>query len=109
LAPPVLGQAWACAVRAVLDGMKHLVDAHKLAAEPLRPQAPPPLPATEAPPIPVWRTPWTLTAAMREAIAASPVQLGPVAGVAPFVVSVDTHGEHAVLLGARVDLPWMVP
>ncbi len=46
---------------------------------------------------------------MRDAIAASPVQLGPVARVVPLVVSVDTHGEDAVLLGARMELPWMVP
>jgi hypothetical protein len=109
LAPPVLGQAWAAAVRTVLDGMKHLVDAHKLASEPLRPQVPPPPATPEAPSIPAWRARWTLTGAMREAIAVSPVQVGPVAGVAPLVVSLDTHGEDAVLLGARVDLPWMVP
>jgi hypothetical protein len=110
LAPPVvLGQAWACAVRTVLDGMKHLVDAHKLAAEPLSPHAPPLPPTPEAPSIPAWRARWTLTGAMREAIAASPVQVGPTEAATPLEVSRDTHGENAILLGARVDLPWMVP
>ena len=107
--PVVLGEAWARALRTVLDGMKHLVDAQKVAALPLRPEAP----ASPAPrrrrSIPAWRARWTPAGALREALAASPVQVGPVAGVPPLETGVDSHGQNVVLLGARVELPWMVP
>jgi hypothetical protein len=105
----VIGHAWACAVRTVLDDMKKLVDAHKLATEPLRPDVTPPPRAPEAPIVPALRARWTLNGALRDAIAVSPIQVGPVEGTPPLEVSRDTHGEYAVLLGARVDLPWMVP
>jgi hypothetical protein len=107
--PVVLGEAWARALRTVLDDMKHLVDTQKLADEPLRPEAPVLTAARPIRSIPAWRARWTPAGALREALAASPVQTGPVVGVPPLETGVDSHGQNVVLLGARVALPWMVP
>jgi hypothetical protein len=106
--PAVLGTAWAKAVRAVLDGVKHLVDVEKV--EPHPPILPEAAASTTPPPAPVWRVPvWQPPNRLREAIAKSPVQVGPVSVGPPTESPVDTRGEHAVLLGARVELPWVVP
>jgi len=114
--PSVLGEAWARALRAVIDDMKQSVDAEHLEAAqavgaPIAPIATPRpkvarfwirglTPAHSA---------WLPAHALRDAIAESPVQLTPVAVAPPTESGVDTRGEHAVLLGAKVDFPWLVP
>lgn len=103
--PVVLGPAWARALRAVLDEVKHVVEPQRLAVEPARPAGTPPA----VPSVPAWRAVWLPAHAVREAIAASPVQVGPVSAGPPTETGRDTRGEHAVLLGAQVGLPWMVP
>jgi hypothetical protein len=105
--PAVLGDAWARAVRAVLDGVKQLVDMEKIEAERivyLKASAPP-SPAPPPPVVPAWKP----TSTLRDTLERSPIQVGPV-GVAPPTEAVrDTRGERAHLLGARMELPWMVP
>jgi hypothetical protein len=135
---PVLGEAWARAVRAVLDGMKHLVDAERIEAEqavggPVDARGPQPAARGGSPREPTagarvspgrvvasattWRP-----SAMREAIDAalammreapkppvSPVRLTPIAVAPPTDSPTDTRSEHVVLLGAVVELPWLVP
>jgi hypothetical protein len=105
--PAVLGEAWARAVRAVLDGVKHLVDMDKIEAERivyLKASAPR-SPAPSPPVVPAWKP----TSTLRDALDRSPIQVGPVGVVPPTEAVRDTRDERAVLLGARVELPWMVP
>jgi hypothetical protein len=105
--PAVLGEAWARAVRAVVEGVKHLIDFEKVEAPPLL-GARAAVGPTPSPSVPVWRV-WEPADRLREVIVKSPVQVGPVSISPPTEAPVDTRGEHAVLLGARMELPWMVP
>lgn len=113
--PTVLDEAWARALRAVVEGVKHLVDGERIEAEEaIQPARVPPL----QPVVPAWRTTFTPTwasvvkpavSALRETIATAPVQVTPVVATPPTESPADTRGEHAVLLGARMGLPWLVP
>jgi hypothetical protein len=113
----VLGEAWARAVRAVLDGVKRLVDAERLeAAETLSAKASPVDPCRGSAcdtkplqPVPPVRGAWLPASALREAVEKSPVQVGPVAVAPPTESPTDARGQHAVLLGAKMQLPWLVP
>ncbi len=113
--PAVLGQGWAEAVRAVIDGMKQLVDAERIEAADIGAASGPfattttAAPWGSAPVLPAWRARWLPASALRDAIARSPVQLTPVAAVPPTETTVDTRGEGALLLGARMELPWVLP
>jgi hypothetical protein len=122
--PTVLGEAWTRKLRAALEGVQHALDEEALPMGAL-----PPNPRAEAlealrvthtkevvsrvratpPVVPAWRAAWTPATALREAIAQSPVQVTPVSVAPPSESTVDTRGEHATLLGVRVELPWMVP
>jgi hypothetical protein len=106
--PAVLGERWARALRAVLDGMKHLVDAEWIEAAEIEGTAPV---AGVAPPpsVPAWRAAWTPASALREQVATSPVQVTPIPIEPPTETPVDTRGQHAVLLGVKMELPWMEP
>jgi len=111
--PSVLGEAWAQALRAVIEEMKQSVDAEHLEAA----QAVGAPVATPRPKVGrFWirgltpaHSAWLPAHALRDAIAESPVQLTPVAVAPPTETGVDTRGEHAILLGAKVDFPWLVP
>ncbi len=111
--PSVLGEAWAQALRTVIDGMKQSVDAERLEAvealgarlATVHPRAA----RSWARPL-IWtRSAWIPGHALRDAIEGSPVQLTPVSVTPPTETGVDTRGEHATLLGAKVELPWLVP
>jgi hypothetical protein len=106
--PAVLGERWARALRAVLDEVKHLVDAEWIEASEIGGTVAGPT-ATPPPPVPAWRDEWTPASALREQVTASPVQVTPVPVEPPTETPVDTRGQHAVLLGVKLDLPWMVP
>jgi hypothetical protein len=100
-APRALGDAWERALRAVLDGMRALVDAERTAARQALAPAPP---AKRAPA-------WTaVVPAVREVgqarriVAVHPVTVEPVTETVA-----DVRGQRAVLLGASVGLPWNVP
>jgi hypothetical protein len=98
-----LGDAWSRALRTVLDGMRRAVEEERLAAQKVV-SSEPPLRRT---PTPDWRT--VLPPLVREVVATVPVQVAPMP-IAPASESArDVHGERAVLLGARVGLPWLVP
>jgi hypothetical protein len=106
--PAVLGERWARAMRAVLDEVKRLVDAEWIEAAEIggtvaRADVTPP------PPVPAWRTAWTPASALREQVTASPVRVTPVPIEPPTETPVDTRGQHAVLLGVKMELPWMEP
>ncbi len=115
--PAVLDQAWARAVRAVLDGVKRLMDAERVEATEALGGAPiPPVDHDRvtqvAPPlrfVPAWRAAWTPAKAVREALATAPMQPTPLPIEPPTEADTDTRGEHAVLLGATMTLPWLVP
>ena len=99
--PVTLGDAWARAVNAALDRMRHLVDAEQMVAQGvLGAAAHRPKPPAWAAPLP--RPPKATTA--RFVVQPAPYVVEPVTAAV-----VDTHGEYAVLPGARVELPWMVP
>jgi hypothetical protein len=110
LAPPVvLGEAWAKTLRAVLDGVKQLVDMERVAAEKTLPavadahQAPPP------PVVPAWQAAWKPHKTLGEALDSARVHPSPIAIGPPTESGSYTQGEHAVLPGLTVDLPWNVP
>jgi hypothetical protein len=112
----VLGEAWAQALQAVLDGMKRLVDERIEARETLAPTLSPVSPcrgtacvATPVPAVPRMHAGWLPAGGWREAYEKSPVQLTPVAVTPPTESPRDTRGEQGVVLGAKVLLPWMVP
>src|SRR5262245_60163492 len=67
-----LGDAWARAVHAVLDGMRRAIEEERLAAQAV---------VSKEPPVhrPDWRT--VLSPAVRDAVAVVPVQVAPVAVV----------------------------
>jgi hypothetical protein len=108
--PTVIGEGWARKLRAALDGVKQLLDVERLEAPQAirakdavaRPTPPPPV-------VPALRAAWLPASGLRDAIYRSPLQVTPVAVSPPTESPVDTRGEHAVLLGLRVELPWMVP
>jgi hypothetical protein len=114
--PTVLDETWARALKAVVDGVKHLLDGEPIEArEALAPKvSPPPESAPKrselrAPFVPAFRAAWLPVTALRETLAASPIQPSPME-IGPATESpVDTRGQHAVLLGARMQLPWAVP
>jgi hypothetical protein len=112
----VLGEAWAQALQAVLEGMKRLVDERIEAQETLAPTLSPVSPcrgtacvAAPVPAVPRVHAGWLPASAWREAYEKSPVQLTPVAVTPPTESPRDTRGERGVVLGAKVLLPWMVP
>ena len=131
--PVTMGETWARALRTVLDGMKRLVDAERIEAEqavggPVNAKgqrstprggfggeavtagmAPGPRVGQARASVPVWRSAWTPPAAVRAAIEGTPVHLTPIAVTPPTESPTDTRSEHVVLLGAIVELPWMVP
>jgi hypothetical protein len=108
VAPPsVLGEAWAEALRVVLEEMKQSVDAERIeAAEAL--SAPYGTARTRARQFTLARSPWMPGEALREAIAATPL-LTPVTLEPATESGVDTRGEHATLVGVTMELPWRVP
>jgi hypothetical protein len=94
----VLGDAWSRAVGAVFDTMKRLAELGRITEGQVLRGPPPPIP-------------WQVSApGQREAapttrvVAFAPLRIEPVTEAAA-----DTRGEHALLLGAQVTLPWMVP
>jgi hypothetical protein len=112
----VLGEAWARALQAVLEGMKRLVDERIEAQETLAPKLSPVSPcrdsacvATPVPSVPRLRAAWLPASGWREALEKSPVQLAPVAVAPPTESPRDTRGEQGVVLGAKMQLPWLVP
>ncbi len=115
--PAVLDRAWAHVVRAVLDGVKSLVDAEQIeASEALGRSAAAPGPSAHPPTtqldpqrllqkVPPVRAAWSPAHALREAeVQPTPIPIEP-----PTEVGVDTRGEHAVLLGVKMELPWLLP
>jgi hypothetical protein len=108
--PTTLGEEWARALRAVLDGMKHLVDAERIEAEEVGgPVAVPSVTPLPPPPMPAWRTARLPASALREPVAGSSVQVTPVPIEPPTETPADARGQHAVLLGVKMELPWRVP
>jgi hypothetical protein len=119
--PAVLDRAWRRVMRAVVAGVKSLVDAEQIeASEALAPSAAEADTTSHAPTLPIFPTPvlqtvpparaaWSTERVVRQALATSAVQLTPIPIEPPTEVGVDTRGEHAVLLGVRMELPWMVP
>jgi hypothetical protein len=112
----VLGEAWAQALQAVLEGMKRLVDERLEAQETLAPALSPVSPcrgaacvAAPVPAVPRVHAGWLPANGFREAYEKSPVQLTPIAVTPPTESPRDTRGEQGVVLGAKVLLPWMVP
>ncbi len=104
----MLGEGWARKLRAALDGVKHVLDVEGLEAQ--QAARAKDASARVAPPVvPAWRAAWTTATALRDAVDRSPVQVAPVAVSPPTESPVDTRGEHAVLLGVRVEMPWMLP
>jgi hypothetical protein len=95
----VLGDAWSRAVGAVIDTMKRLVDAERVAAR--QTLAPPP---QRQIPWQLTPAPWRETPATTRVVAFGPMPVQPVTESA-----YDTRGERAALLGAQVTMPWMVP
>jgi hypothetical protein len=99
--PKVLGDAWFKALTAALEAMRRAAELERLAAtSTLVPPAPRPRPAA-------WPSPPASIDARAEP---SPsVQARPVPFVPPIRAASDVRGEQAILLGAVVKLPWMVP
>ena len=98
-APATLGDAWATALRAVLDSMKQSVDAERHAAQKTV--------AAERRTTAAWTTP--AAPARRRAPAHAAVRLEPLP-IEPVTYSnADPKGESGVLLGVAIELPWRVP
>jgi len=112
--PAVLDHAWKCVMKAVVAGVKNLVDAEKIeASEALAPSAVATAPISQAPTSPI--APAQLlqrpppARVVREAFSTSAVRPAPIPIEPPTEVGTDTRGEHAVLLGVRMELPWILP
>jgi hypothetical protein len=102
-------EGWARRLQAVLDGMTHLLDAEPVEAQQaLGAKLAAPTPARDRT-VPPARTAWLPGGALREAIARSPVQLSPLAVLPATESAYDARSEHLVLLGIRMQLPWIVP
>lgn len=98
-----LGDAWSRALHSVLDGMRRTVEEERLAAHKVvSAELPARLSAA-----PNWRM--VLPPAVRDVVATVPVQVAPVPASPPTESVRDVRGERSVLLGARVELPWIVP
>jgi hypothetical protein len=65
--------------------------------------------APPAPSVPPLRTRLLPTSAWREPLHRSPVLLAPVVVTPPTESPRDTRGEQGVVLGAKLQLPWLVP
>lgn len=108
--PAVLDDGWVRALHAVLDEMKHRIEAEWIEVGEIDgPIAGPTEAGVTPPPVPAWRAAWSPAIALREQVAASPVQVTPIPVEPPTETPVDTRGQHAVLLGVKMELPWMVP
>jgi hypothetical protein len=107
----VLDTAWAQALWTMFDGMhrlqrrERLAATRTLAAEPRETEV-------RAPPmitLPPQRFTVFPAGALRDAVEQSPWEFTPVT-IEPATESpVDTRGEHGILLGARLHLPWILP
>ena len=97
--PAALGDTWDRAVRAVLDSMRTFLEAERatvLAA------ATPPKKRLVA-----WSAPAPArneVVSARKLVRLQPVEVGPVTQSVA-----DARGQSAILLGARVELPWTMP
>ena len=98
-APATLGDAWATALRAVLDSMQRYVDQERLGAEKTV--------AAERRAPAAWST---LTVPARKgAPAHAVVRMAPLP-IEPVTYSNgDPKGESGVLLGVAIELPWLIP
>jgi hypothetical protein len=61
------------------------------------------------PSVPLLRKGLLPASAWREALQRSPVLLAPVPVTPPTASPRDTRGEQGVVLGAKMQLPWLVP
>jgi hypothetical protein len=108
----VLDTAWQQALWTVFDGMHRLQRRERLAAS--RTLAAEPLDAEEVHSarvisLPPQRFTWLPAGGLRDAVEQSPWEFTPVT-IEPATESpVDTRGEHGILLGARLHLPWILP
>ncbi len=106
LTQPVLkGDAWTRAVQAVIEGVRRAMEQDRLAVQKVVTAALPTTPKSAQPS--AFRA--VLPTTVRDMVDTAPVILGPVAGESVGAGTIDRRGERSSLLGATIELPWMVP
>jgi hypothetical protein len=106
LSQPLLrGDAWTRAVRAVIEGVRQAMEADRAAVQKVVTAAAPATPKSAQPS--VFRA--VLPPTVREMVDTAPIKLGPVPAESVGAGTHDRRGERAALLGASIELPWLVP